>query len=59
MGWRDANEDDRISEIETKIAGGLIEEVLQVAEGELKVVDEILESRRFVHAFSVSRVGIS
>lgn len=29
----------RISEIETKIGAGLIEEVIQVAEGELKLID--------------------
>lgn len=35
----------RISEIENKIAAGLIEEVIQVAEGELLLVDEMVESR--------------
>lgn len=29
----------RISEIESKIGAGLIEEVIQVAEGELKLID--------------------
>jgi len=35
----------RVSEIENKIGGGLIEEVLQVAEGELILVDEMVESK--------------
>ncbi|KAK3368952.1 ETC complex I subunit conserved region-domain-containing protein [Lasiosphaeria ovina] len=36
---------DQISELETKIGAGLIEEVVQVAEGELKLVDIMLQSR--------------
>jgi NADH dehydrogenase (ubiquinone) 1 alpha subcomplex subunit 5 len=36
---------DQINEIEVKIAAGLIEEVVQVAEGELTLVDEMLESK--------------
>jgi NADH dehydrogenase (ubiquinone) 1 alpha subcomplex subunit 5 len=35
----------RIEEIENKIGAGLIEEVLQVAEGELILVSEMAESR--------------
>lgn len=35
----------RISEIENKIGGGLIEEVIQVAEGELRLVDEMVKSK--------------
>jgi len=35
----------RIEEMETKIAGGLIEEVIQVAEGELKLVDVMIENK--------------
>jgi NADH dehydrogenase (ubiquinone) 1 alpha subcomplex subunit 5 len=35
---------NRISEIEHKIGAGLIEEVIQVAEGELKLVDEMAKS---------------
>lgn len=35
----------RIAEIENKIGAGLIEEVIEVAEGENKLVDTILESR--------------
>ncbi|KAH6631641.1 ETC complex I subunit conserved region-domain-containing protein [Chaetomium tenue] len=36
---------DQISELETKIGAGLIEEVIQVAEGELKLVDTMVESK--------------
>jgi len=35
----------RISEIETQIGAGLIEEVIQVAEGELKLVDEMAKTK--------------
>jgi len=35
----------QIAEIEDKIAAGLIEEVIQVAEGELQLVDEMAESK--------------
>ena len=35
----------RVSEVENKIGAGLIEEVLQVAEGEMMLVDEMLASR--------------
>ncbi|MCJ1244941.1 hypothetical protein MMC30_002142 [Trapelia coarctata] len=35
----------QIEEMETKIAGGLIEEVIQVAEGELKLVDMMVENK--------------
>ena len=35
----------RISEIEQKIGAGLIEEVIQVAEGELSLVETMLESK--------------
>jgi len=38
----------RINEIETKIGAGLIEEVLQVAEGELTLVDEMLKHQVYV-----------
>ena len=38
----------RIEEIEQKIGAGLIEEVIQVAQGELKVVDQIAESKASV-----------
>lgn len=35
----------RIEEIETKIGAGLIEEVIQVAEGELKLVDTMIQGK--------------
>ena len=35
----------RISEIENQIGAGLIEEVIQVAQGELQLVDEMLKSK--------------
>ena len=35
----------RISEIEEKIGAGLIEEVIQVAEGELRLVDTMLQNK--------------
>lgn len=34
----------RIAEIERQIGAGLIEEVIEVAEGELKVVDELYKT---------------
>ena len=36
---------EQINDIEVKIGAGLIEEVVQVAEGELSLVDEMLESK--------------
>jgi len=36
---------DQIEDIENKIGGGLIEEVIQVAQGELKLVDTMIESK--------------
>ena len=38
----------RISDLETKIGAGLIEEVIQVAEGELKLVDVMVQSKPYV-----------
>ena len=38
----------RISDAENQIGGGLIEEVIQVAEGELKLVDVMAESKAYV-----------
>ena len=35
----------RISELETKIGAGLIEEVIEVAEGELKLADTMLQAK--------------
>lgn len=37
--------DHRIEEIENKIGAGLIEEVVQVAESELKLVDVMKEAK--------------
>ena len=39
---------DRVEEMENQIGGGLIEEVIQVAEGELKLVDEMLKAKVWV-----------
>lgn len=35
----------RISDVESQIGAGLIEEVIQVAEGEHTLVDEMIKSR--------------
>ena len=35
----------RVEDVENQIGGGLIEEVIQVAEGELKLVDEMIKSK--------------
>lgn len=54
MSWSDpfiANAADlriRVSEIENKIGAGLIEEVIQVAAGELELVDVMAESQAYV-----------
>ncbi|KAH8691301.1 putative NADH-ubiquinone oxidoreductase 299 kDa subunit [Talaromyces proteolyticus] len=40
-----ALEAEQIADIENKIGAGLIEEVIQVAEGELKLVDELAKSQ--------------
>jgi NADH dehydrogenase (ubiquinone) 1 alpha subcomplex subunit 5 len=40
-----ANTDSRVAELESKIGAGLIEEVIQVAEGELKLVDVMKEAQ--------------
>ncbi len=39
----------RISDAENQIGGGLIEEVIQLAEGELKLVETMAESQVYVH----------
>lgn len=46
-GWIDEPQltVDQISELENKIGAGLIEEVIQVAEGELKLVDVMVKSQ--------------
>ena len=38
----------RITDAENQIGGGLIEEVIQVAEGELKLVETMAESEVYV-----------
>ena len=38
----------RISEAETRIGAGLIEEVIQVAEGEMKLIDTMMENKVYV-----------
>lgn len=38
----------RIAELENKIGAGLIEEVIQVAEGELKLVDTMIQAKVYV-----------
>ena len=38
--------------MENQIGAGLIEEVIQVAEGELKLVDTMLDSRMYVASTS-------
>ena len=38
----------RISDLETKIGAGLIEEVIQVAEGELKLVATMVRAKVYV-----------
>ncbi len=41
----------RIVELENQIGAGLIEEVIQVAEGELKLVEIVAESKPYVCSF--------
>jgi NADH dehydrogenase (ubiquinone) 1 alpha subcomplex subunit 5 len=36
---------DRINELESRLGAGLIEEVIQVAEGEHKLVDEMVKAK--------------
>ena len=36
---------NRINELETRLGAGLIEEVIQVAEGEHKLVEEMVKAR--------------
>ena len=47
----------RISDAENQIGGGLIEEVIQVAEGELKLVETMAESEVYVPPPSVEAVN--
>lgn len=36
---------NRISELESRLGGGLIEEVIQVAQGEHKLVEEMVKAK--------------
>lgn len=40
----------RIEDVETQIGAGLIEEVIEVAQGELKLIDEMAGSEMSVHS---------
>lgn len=42
---------NRIEELETKIGAGLIEEVVQVAEGELRLIDTMVKAKVYVTPF--------
>jgi hypothetical protein len=44
-GWPRANMHGRIAEIEEKIGAGLIEEVIEVANGELKLARTMAEHK--------------
>ncbi|PYH89146.1 hypothetical protein BO71DRAFT_488198 [Aspergillus ellipticus CBS 707.79] len=59
MKWENepALEADQIAEIENKIGAGLIEEVIQVAEGELKVVDELYKTSAWEELSEKARPG--
>ena len=47
----------RISEAEDQIGGGLIEEVIEVAEGELKLVETMAESQVYVFRLGAIQLG--
>ena len=38
----------RVREIEEKIGGGLLEELIQVAEGEMRLADTMVENKVYV-----------
>ncbi|KKK22121.1 hypothetical protein P175DRAFT_0502820 [Aspergillus ochraceoroseus IBT 24754] len=59
MKWENepALEAEQVSEIEKQIGAGLIEEVIQVAEGELKLVDEIYKSQAWEELEEKPRPG--
>ncbi|CBF70447.1 hypothetical protein AN5971.2 [Aspergillus nidulans FGSC A4] len=59
MKWENepALDADQIAEIEKKIGAGLIEEVIQVAEGELKLVDELYKSKSWEELEEKPRPG--
>lgn len=53
VNWSQLTAPFRVEEIEKKIGAGLIEEVVQVAEGELALVDEMLRHKVFVDPIPV------
>ncbi|KAL2834327.1 ETC complex I subunit conserved region-domain-containing protein [Aspergillus cavernicola] len=59
MKWENepALEAEQVSEIEKQIGAGLIEEVIQVAEGELKVVDELYKTKAWEELEEKPRPG--
>ncbi|PWY73656.1 NADH-ubiquinone oxidoreductase 299 kDa subunit [Aspergillus heteromorphus CBS 117.55] len=59
MKWENepALEAEQVAEIEKQIGAGLIEEVIQVAEGELKVVDELYKSQAWDELEEKARPG--
>ncbi|KAL4880833.1 ETC complex I subunit conserved region-domain-containing protein [Aspergillus karnatakaensis] len=59
MKWENepALEADQVSEIEKQIGAGLLEEVIQVAEGELKVVNELYKSKAWEELEEKPRPG--
>ncbi|PWY84636.1 NADH-ubiquinone oxidoreductase 299 kDa subunit [Aspergillus sclerotioniger CBS 115572] len=59
MKWENepALEAEQVAEIEKQIGAGLIEEVIQVAEGELKVVDELYKSGAWEELEEKARPG--
>ncbi|KAL4807152.1 ETC complex I subunit conserved region-domain-containing protein [Aspergillus unguis] len=59
MKWENepALDAEQISEIEKQIGAGLIEEVIQVAEGEMKLVDELYKSKAWEELEEKPRPG--
>ena len=49
---------NRVMELEERIGQGLIEEVIRVAQGELKLVDTMLEHKVYIFALPRHRFGI-
>ncbi|KAL2872456.1 complex I NDUFA5 subunit family protein [Aspergillus lucknowensis] len=59
MKWENepALEAEQVTEIEKQIGGGLLEEVIQVAEGELKLVNELYKSKAWEELEEKPRPG--
>ncbi|KAJ0421774.1 ETC complex I subunit conserved region-domain-containing protein [Aspergillus carlsbadensis] len=59
MKWENepALEAEQVSEIEKQIGAGLLEEVIQVAEGELKLVNELYKSKAWEELEEKPRAG--